>query len=36
MGPQLGVYVIRDHVEGSRLTEERKAGLELHGRQLVE
>ena len=25
-------YVIRDHAEGSRLTEELKAGLELHGR----
>ena len=29
-------YVIRDHAEGSRLTEELKAGLELHGRFAVE
>ena len=29
-------YVIRDHAEGSRLTEEIKAGLELHGRFAVD
>ena len=29
-------YVIRDHAEGSRLTEELKAGLELHGRFAVD
>ena len=35
MGSQLGVYVVRDHAEGSRLTEELKSDLELHGRYLV-
>ncbi|MCY4343661.1 MAG: hypothetical protein OXE83_08845 [Gammaproteobacteria bacterium] len=29
-------YVIRDHAEGSRLTEELKSGLELHGRFVVD